>query len=419
MDKRIETPRGPILARTDNGLVFGRSIQFATAERWKKPMPSKWSEVRDCTKRGPVCPQNRFRFEFVLGPMPIGERGTSEDCLNLSVITPENASNLPVLIWYHGGANIAGGADLDLMDTSGLARLGLVTVAVQYRLGVYGCVEIPGHAPANLHVYDQMEALRWVQENITSFGGDPSNVTIMGQSAGGWAVYNMLLAPTDGLFHRAIIISAPLGSKAKEGFGDLVKSKLPGDLLKIQADAAQERPGIDNFAPDRRKEPFPADLDKRLAERKDIDLLIGWTADDCLPFLRMIPGVKTAVALPLVGRSVEYWLGQATTTMLFKRGNQQLAQKWTANGGNATTFEFQWFPEGNPFRACHCIEMPFIFGGWASWAAAPLLAGKESEEVVARLAPRVKQMLLKFIKGGLKSGKHIEITADFSEKSYQ
>lgn len=343
----------------------------------------------------------------------------SEDCLNLSVIAPENAANLPVLVWYHGGANISGGADIDLMDTSGLARLGLVTVCVQYRLGLYGCVEIPGHAPANLHVYDQMEALRWVNENVSAFGGDPSKVTIMGQSAGGWAVYNMLLAPTDGLFNKAIMISAPLGIKPKGGYGELVKKRLPGNLLDIQAECQIERDGIDDYTADRRQAPFPADLDKRIAERcKDVQLLAGWTADDCLPFLRLVPAGKAAISLPFIGNSLEYWIGKTATNFVFRRGNEQLAQKWSRGGGNATTFEFQWFPEGNPFRACHCIEMPFLFGGWATWAAAPLLVGKDSEEVVTRLAPRIKQMVLTFIEDGLKDGKHIEITGNFSEKSY-
>ncbi|KAM3421489.1 Carboxylic ester hydrolase [Cercospora zeina] len=418
MDKRIDTPRGPILTKADNGLVYARNIQFATAERWKLPVPSRWTEVRDCTKQGAVCPQNEFRFEFVLGEMSAKDREFSEDCLNVTVVAPEHAQNLPVLVWYHGGANIAGGADFDIMDMSGLARLGLVTVAVQYRLGVYGCVEIPGHAPANLHVYDQIEALRWAKENATAFGGDPANVTIIGQSAGAWAVYNLLLAPTDGLFQKAILISASLDLKPNTGYGELVKKKLPGDLLEIQEKCSQEMPGVESFLPDRTKAPFPADLEKRLAERRDVDLLIGWTADEVTPYLHMMPTTKAIISLPLIGGALAHALGKVGSNRVFKNGSRELARKWSQNGGKVTTYEFQWYPKESPYGACHCIEMPFMFGGWAEWAAAPLVAGKGSEDVVNRLAPKFKQMLLTFIKDGLQNGKHIEITGEFSERSY-
>ncbi|PPJ51197.1 hypothetical protein CBER1_07501 [Cercospora berteroae] len=418
MEKQINTPRGPILTKVDNGLVYARNLQYATAERWKQPVPSRWTEVRDCTKKGAVCPQHQFRFEFVLGEMPAKDREFSEDCLNVTVVAPENADNLPVLVFYHGGANIAGGADFDIMDMSGLARLGLVTVAVQYRLGVYGCVEIPDHAPANLHVYDQIEALKWTKENAAAFGGDPANVTISGQSAGAWAVYNMLLAPTDGLFQKAILISASLDLELKPEYGELVEKKLPGDLLDIQEKCSQEIPGAEPFLPNRTKAPFPADLDRRLAERKNVELLIGWTADEVIPYLHMIPTTKALVSLPLIGGALAHTLGRLASNRVFKNGSRELARKWSNNGGKVTTYEFQWYPKESPYGACHCMEMPFMFGDWANWEAAPLVTGKGSEEVVNRLAPKFKQMLLTFIKDGLKDGKYFDITGEFSERSY-
>jgi para-nitrobenzyl esterase len=348
------------------------------------------------------------------------------------------ASKLPVIVWYHGGANIAGGADIDIMDTSDLARRDVVVVSAQYRLGVMGCLEIDGIAPANLHVLDQIAALQWVHDHVASFGGDPEQVTIQGQSAGGCAVYNLLFAAgTEHLYKRAIMQSAPLGilhSSGKDaaltakrafellgGSAEAAAQKSSDDILDVQRTLVEEqkaRGGTIGFWPTWGKHPLPpvAEIDARIQTlAKQKDLFIGWTADDCMPFIQLSPYAPTLNALPIIGTWTKLAISRVATNYVFKRGSQQLHQKWLKAGGNSTSFAFEWYPAGSPLRACHCIDMPFLFADWDTWSNAPLVAyGEGSKEIVERLAPDVKDVFVHFAKSGLKSNTHLVVDERFS-----
>ncbi len=176
--------------------------------RWALPQPAApWPGVRDATPFGNACPQTR-RYELT-------ERSTTEDCLNLNVSTPPGiapGAKLPVLVWIHGGAFVGGAGSLYRLDK--LAAQGrLVVVSVNYRLGVLGFMAIRGidaDFNGDLGLEDQRYALRWVQRNIAAFGGDPENVTVAGESAGGGSVCMHLISPgrVQGLFHKAIVQSA-------------------------------------------------------------------------------------------------------------------------------------------------------------------------------------------------------------------
>jgi len=174
--------------------------------RWRAPQPAAaWTGVRDATTFGPSCPQ---------APSPFAPPGPfSEDCLYLNVYTPAARSSFggrPVLVWIHGGGLEQDGARD--YDGTKLAADGVVVVTINYRLGALGFLAHPAlashGAAGNYGLMDQQAALRWVQRNIARFGGDPGNVTIAGQSAGGLSVLAQMVSPgARGLFQRAIVQS--------------------------------------------------------------------------------------------------------------------------------------------------------------------------------------------------------------------
>ena len=172
------------------------------ALRWRAPQPAaRWTGVRDATSFAPHCAQP---------PSPFGGNTGSEDCLYLNVFSGAGThGRRPVMVWIHGGGLTTG--ESDDYDPSPLVRDGVVVVTINYRLGLFGflahpaLVSRPGGPSGDYGLMDQQAALRWVQHNIAGFGGDPRNVTIFGESAGGLSVLAHLASPTaTGLFTRAI-----------------------------------------------------------------------------------------------------------------------------------------------------------------------------------------------------------------------
>ncbi len=199
--------------------------------RWKPPAPLEaWSGTRSCTKVGSFAYQRRANFELFfqnivqgLGLGPARQRALStavkaarlkesEDCLTLNIRVPAGAQDLPVMVWIHGGDHTDGSGGEPHYASDVLPERGCVLVTINYRLGLLGffahpelSAESPHGISGNYGLLDQIAALEWVRDNIANFGGDPSNVTIFGESAGGQAVLNLLTAPlARGLFHRAI-----------------------------------------------------------------------------------------------------------------------------------------------------------------------------------------------------------------------
>ncbi|XP_051025152.1 pyrethroid hydrolase Ces2e-like [Acomys russatus] len=202
-----------ISVHTFLGIPFAKApvgaLRFAPPEP-----PEPWSGVRDGTSHPAMCLQNDDMMNSeglkmmkqIMPPIPV-----SEDCLYLNIYTPTHAhegSNLPVMVWIHGGALVVGMASM--FDGSSLAAMeDVVAVAIQYRLGVLGFFSTGDqHAKGNWGYLDQVAALRWVQQNIAHFGGNPDRVTIFGESAGGTSVSSHVVSPmSKGLFHGAIMES--------------------------------------------------------------------------------------------------------------------------------------------------------------------------------------------------------------------
>jgi len=212
---RIES--GTLAGVTNDGVTAYKGIPFAKPPvgglRWRPPQPPvPWTGVRDATRYGPDCMQEPFPGDAA----PLGEK-PAEDCLYLNVWRPTGApagAKLPVMVWIYGGGFVNGGASPAVYDGSAFARSGVVLLSFNYRLGHLGFFAHPALSAeqdeplANYGLMDQLAALQWVKRNIAAFGGDPGNVTIFGESAGGMSVHTLLTTPlARGLFHKAVIES--------------------------------------------------------------------------------------------------------------------------------------------------------------------------------------------------------------------
>ena len=232
----VEVAGGKVQGVEKDGALVFRGIPFAAAPtgvlRWRAPQPVEpWQGTLDATQPAPACLQHLESSEWNREQW----LRASEDCLTLDIKTPSLDGKLPVMVWIHGGSNRAGssGGPAD----SSLPQHGVVTVGVQYRLGVLGWLSHPelsaeqGGASGNYGLMDQIAALEWVRDNIARFGGDPENVTIFGESAGSQDVSLLLAAPAaQGLFDKAIMQSGT------PGFGLSYRSLNEAEEIGLQLD---------------------------------------------------------------------------------------------------------------------------------------------------------------------------------------
>ena len=238
--KVIETSKGKLQGYEENQVNFFLGIPYAEAPlgdlRWQPPKPiESWEGIKKADVLGPACMQptnvgNSTFLDLMLDGYglawyekliikslsffapTLSASNFSEDCLFLNVIAPKNAENLPVMFWIHGGAGRFGSGGDSIYLTSKFAKKDVILVTINYRLGSLGwfahpalSAESEAGVSGNYASLDQIEALKWVRNNISDFGGDPNNVTIFGESAGGQAVGTLLSSPlSKGLFHKAI-----------------------------------------------------------------------------------------------------------------------------------------------------------------------------------------------------------------------
>ncbi|MCP4683289.1 MAG: carboxylesterase family protein, partial [Desulfobacterales bacterium] len=225
----VQTNEGPVVGQVEDVDPAGcytcsyKGIPYAAPPvddlRWKAPQPAPQQEgIHYAKEYGSDCMQN-----------PGDESKMCEDCLYLNIWRPAKQGTYPVMVWIHGGALLVGSGSTDMYNGNRIAgREDVVVVTINYRLGALGYLSIPEFAEedpygsaGNYGLLDQIEALKWVKNNIAQFGGDPENITIFGESAGGWSVCNIMASPfADGLFQKAIIESGACNATltASEGY---------------------------------------------------------------------------------------------------------------------------------------------------------------------------------------------------------
>ena len=227
---RVQLPIGPVegmWADETAGVRAFVGIPYARAPigdlRFKPPASHPaWTTVRDATRPGRACPQHPATHAFVWSRGPFL---ANENCLYLNVWTPAGSGDqLPVMLWVHGGSHTSGFGHARIFDGTALARRDVVIVTINYRLGALGflahpalAAENPMHSSGNYGLLDVIQALHWVQENVSALGGDPDNVTLFGQSAGSQTTCLLMTSPlARGLFHKAIGQSASCAMPASD-----------------------------------------------------------------------------------------------------------------------------------------------------------------------------------------------------------
>ncbi|WP_105968143.1 carboxylesterase family protein [Streptomyces geranii] len=400
---RFDCPAGTVIARRDGDLIRATGIRYAGAARFERPCPEPpAAEPVLAITPAPACPQPPDPItQRIVGPYRAGV-AYDEHCQRLSVTLPADLGpdeRLPVMVWIHGGAYTNGVADTPAYDPAALVReQRVIVVAVTYRLGLFGYL---GHAdrPANLGLYDQIEALRWIQRNIESFGGDPGSVTLFGESAGGDAVAHLMIADgTRGLFRRAIIQSAPLGVwRGREAMTrDMARAAESLDLTldaeqvlaALPEVAAQAAPhGLKAamaFSVQYGHEPLPPESEVYQAwteAARDIDVLIGRTSREAAFYVDSLPPFAKLVRIPFAGRLLRPVLVSLLTWLVFGRGMTRLVRRMKRGGGRIHRYTVTWGARDNPLRAAHAADVPLLFPHREAWTGAALLGGLPMDQV--------------------------------------
>ncbi len=301
----VNTPCGEIRGTNSGaGVSVFKGIRFASAERFQPPtVVTSWSGIYEANEIGPECPQIDSQLRTLLNA---DNSGQSEDCLFLNITTPsDSVSDRPVYVWIHGGAFTNVTPPLSWNDSQQLSLDGnAVVITISYRLGAFGFL-----GDLNLGILDQIAALQWIRNNIESFGGNPNNVTIFGQSAGGCSVVALMASTSAAnLFSRAWAMSPSLGQlrtkeSAAQGLSLFLKAANAGHLSQLEKSTTEELLEAQNkmlldisnwnqgFSPTADGTILPLDI-VGAAASNPVDLVIGTTRDESRIFNMLNPALN-------------------------------------------------------------------------------------------------------------------------------
>ena len=458
MAAHVETGLGRLVGLEADGVRIFRGIPFAKPPlgelRFRAPRPAEpWAGERDATRFGGSAPQPGLMLANLPG-MDVGAQ--SEDCLYLNVVAPADTrpgDRKPVLVWIHGGGFVIGSGSQPVYDGAPLVRRGdVVLVTINYRLGALGFLDLGEQgdtATPNAGILDQIAALRWVQEHVAAFGGDPANVTIFGESAGGMSVGTLLGGPAArGLFSRAVAqsgacqgvhgdreSSAAIAAAVLATLGLATPNvrqlrEVPVEKLM----AAQQQVSMQMLSMGgKHLLPFQPVVDGDSLPRHPIEevregnaagvsLLVGSTRDEWKLFGFLDPEVRRLDAARIAARVQQrlphadgerlvagyrasrpeadwtsLWLA-LETDRVFRIPAIRLAEAQAAHG-SVHAYWFTWESPGfgGLLGACHAIELPFVFGVLHLQGADQFVGtGPEAE----RLAERTMDAWLGFARTG-------------------
>ncbi|MBA0045274.1 carboxylesterase/lipase family protein [Mycobacteroides sp. LB1] len=443
---RVATHSGEVEGFIRRGMRRFRGIPYAEPPvgplRLRAPHPVQpWEGVRKCRSFGaaPIQPK-------VFTP----QKRRSEDCLTLNVVTPEDLPDgpLPVMFYIYGGGYFLGSSSSPPYEGSILARRGCVYVSANYRVGALGAFDLSSLSDAdhviesNVYLRDLVLALRWVRDNVRAFGGDPDNVTIFGESAGGSGVETLMVTPAAaGLFHRAIIQSTASGLAATADsvahdarrFAELlgatsdnaavaVMNASPRQLLRAQRKLIAE--GGFPFGPSVDGDYLPR-LPVEAIEHGDaqrVPLIIGSNADEARLFTKVIkamplseaeqqeilsrggPGYRERIVAAYPGYPSKEARLRLAGDMFFTSSVWRIAQ---AHQQFAPVYVYQfdyapWTVRAAGLKGSHATELPAVFGNYRGPAGA-LLAGSITHRDASRVVDDVQQRWVAFARNGFPS----------------
>lgn len=387
------------MARTPaaDSVVVTRNLVYATAERFQPARLEPTVRSADVVVQ---CPQVSGMLEQAMGT---GDLAMAEQCLTLNIFAPQGAQGLPVLVWIHGGAFTNGTAHASWYDGSNLAARGCVVVAINYRLGAFGFA-----GRSDLGLLDQITALTYVQRHISGFGGDPSNVSIFGQSAGGCSVLALFAAPAaKSLFVRGWAMSPSIGQLRTTDRADQsvqlllddlggnslddLASKSPAEIVAAQSRLLSDPKDVDTmFSPTIGGDVLPADTHERIAQ-DNRELVIGTLRDESRLWVALNPAAATLTdetAKEVFATRFDTAADQAWKTYAQLRPSSTPAQMLMAlqtdesfrarawkiidardRAGTPTWSYFFTWPTpvfDGILGACHGLDIPFVFDNLAA-----------------------------------------------------
>jgi para-nitrobenzyl esterase len=405
---KIKIAQGVLQGAADDGVTSFKGVPFAPPPvgplRWAPPQdPPKWKGVREAKAFGPSCTQATVRADTI----------SSEDCLYLNVwsAAPNAKAKQPVMVWIYGGAFVIGSSSYPTYDGTRFAKQGVVLVSMNYRLGRFGFFahpaltkEHPDGPLGNYGLMDQIAALKWVKANIAKFGGDPDNVTIFGESAGGMSVNYLMVSPAArGLFQKAISESgfgrqklAPIrgGARSAEAAGEawakangVPEDATAAQLRALSADAVAARsaglagaassfPMIDGVVMTEQVAPAFA-----AGHQAPVPYLLGGnsyeaslfrpTPEQVLPLL----GAQKDAVVKLFGgdANLNKTVADLSTDRAITEPNRYLAREMKTVGEPAYVYYFSYLPEalrGTYLGLPHGGEIGYVFGNLRATATA-------------------------------------------------
>lgn len=405
----VETAYGKIEGFDEHGVKVFKGIPYAASPigelRFMPPVaPIPWQGVKDCSKYGSACPQTK-----AIGRFLVPEEEKNEDCLYLNVWTPNiDAKKRPVVMWVHGGAFKTGSGSTSCRGDA-FADKDIVCVTTNYRLGLFGFLQLDEYfgdkyrQSGNCGILDLVAALKWIRDNIERFGGDPCNITVMGESAGAKLIGGLLTMKTaKGLFHKAILQSGStqairdittarkVADRIIKDFG--LNKETSKELLTMSADKIVELenkvisglktihiygPVFDgiNFAED-----DALDIIAK-GEATSVPVLLGTNKDEAVLFLNS--GLKTLtkeIAAAIFGenagpalRAYKHFLDSVPESekeaahvfmlsdYLYRIADIQMARQYLKHNPDVPIYMYRFDWDNSPLKACHCMELPFVW----------------------------------------------------------